>query len=395
MNTRERFSSVMSFEPGVRTLLWEWGYWGGAIERWYEEGLSHEHGLREAAAFGDTVAGPGAAWRSGVLNIQRAEDVSESVGLDGGRETIPLQNMIFPLFDEKIIEEEEETVTVRASNGVIERRRKDGGSVPHALSWPVRNRDDWEQLKAERFQIRIEERLPANWNELVREYKNRDYPLSIASGTCGFFGAPRTLMGDVNLFYAYYDQPDMLHDMLDFLTDFWIEIYGKALEDVGEVESAEFWEDMCYKNGPMVSPAIFREFMMPYYKRLIGFLRDNGVRNFCVDTDGDCSLLIPLFLECGMTGMLPFEVQAGMDIVKVRKQYPQLQIYGGIDKLAIAKGKEAIDAELEYKLPPLLQQGGYIPFVDHLVHPDISWANFQYYRKRVMELAREHGGVTG
>jgi uroporphyrinogen decarboxylase len=391
MNTRERFLSVMAFEPGARTLLWEWGYWGGAIERWYAEGLPEKHGLREAAGFGDTVAGPGAAWRSGVLNIQRAEDVSDAVGFDGGRETIPLQNMIFPLFEEEIIAEEEEIVTVRASNGVVERRRKDGGSVPHTLSWPVSTRDDWEKLKAERFQIRIEERLPANWNELVREYKTRDYPLSIASGTCGFFGAPRTLMGDVNLFYAYYDQPDLLHDMLDFLTDFWIEIYGKALEDVGEVESAEFWEDMCYKNGPMISPAIFREFMMPYYKRLIGFLRDNGVRNFCVDTDGDCSSLIPLFLECGMTGMLPFEVQAGMDIVKVRRQYPQLQIYGGIDKLAIAEGKQAIDAELEYKLPPLLQQGGYIPFADHLVHPDISWENFQYYRKRVMELALEYG----
>lgn len=392
MNTRERFLSVMAFEPGVRTLLWEWGYWGGAIERWYEEGLPYKHGLAEPAAYGDTVAGPGAAWRSGVLNIQDAPDVAEAVGLDKGRETIPLQNFVYPFFEEEILEEDEETVTFRNQYGGITRKRKDAGSVPHEIAWPVTNREDWEQLKAERFQVRIEERLPANWPELVAAYKDRDYPLSIASGYCGYFGAPRTLMGDVNLFYAYYDQPDLIHDMLDFLTDFWIEIYGKVLEDVGEVESAEFWEDMCYKNGPMISPALFREFMMPYYKRLIGFLREHGVRHFCVDTDGDCTTLIPLFLECGMTGMLPFEVQAGMDIVKVRRDYPQLQIYGGLDKRAFAQGKEAIDAELDYKLPPLLQQGGYIPFADHLIPPDISWENFRYYRKRVAELVCEHHG---
>jgi hypothetical protein len=391
MNTRERFLAVMDFEPCDRTLLWEWGYWGGAVERWYQEGLPRKRGLPKPVEYGETLSGPGAAWRSGVLNVPEAEDVSEAVGLDGGRETIPLQNLIYPPFEEEILDEDEETITMRDGLGVTLRTRKDANSVPHQVAWPVQGWDDWERLKAERFQIRVEERLPANWDALVRDYWDRDYPLAMASGHCGFFGAPRTLMGDVNLFYAYYDQPDLVHDMLDFLTGFWIEIYGQVLEQVKDVDSAEFWEDMCYKNGPMISPAMFREFMMPYYKRLIGFLRDNGVRHFCVDTDGDCRLLIPLFLECGMTGMLPFEVQAGCDIVEIRKQYPRLQIYGGLDKNLVAQGKEAIDRELEAKLPPLLRQGGYIPFVDHLVHPDISWENFCYYRQRVAELATEYG----
>ncbi|MCJ7736350.1 MAG: hypothetical protein MUQ10_03415, partial [Anaerolineae bacterium] len=105
--------------------------------------------------------------------------------------------------------------------------------------------------------------------------------------------------------------------------------------------------------------------------------------------------LIPLFIECGITGMLPFEVQAGMDIVEVRKQYPQLQIYGGIDKNLVAQGKDAIDRELERKMPTLLKQGGYVPFVDHIVHPDISWENFVYYRRRVRELALQYGSRQG
>lgn len=390
MNIRERFLNVMEFKPCTRTLLWEWGYWGGTIERWYKEGLVRKKGLQKPAEYGETVAGPGAAWRSGVLNIQEAEDVSDAVCLDRGRETIPLQNFYYPPFEEEILDEDKGNIVIRDSMGITMRKRKDEASVPQPMDWPVKNRDDWEELKAEQFQIRINERLPANWNELVKEYKNREYPLSIGSGYCGFFGSLRMLMGDVNLFYAYYDNPELLHDILSFLTDFWIEIYGKVLKEV-EADSAEFWEDMCYKNGPMVSPAIFREFMMPYYKRLIVFLRENGVRNFCVDTDGDCRELIPLFLESGMTGMLPFEVQAGNDIIEIRKHYPQLQIYGGIDKNIVAEGKQAIAAELKAKLPPLLKQGGYIPFVDHLVPPSVSWENFRYYRQRVRELAMKFG----
>lgn len=389
MNLRERFNAVMDFKPVDRTILWEWGYWGGTIERWYAEGLPRVHGLREPVTYGGTVAGPGAAWGSGVLNVQQAYDVSEACQLDPPRQTIPLENFIYPPFEERILEEDNERQVVVDSMGVTLRKRKDDASLPEYLAWPVSNRDDWERLKAERFQVRIQERLPANWAELVEQYRQRDYPLAIASGYCGFFGSLRALMGEVALFYAYYDQPELIHDMLDFLTDFWIEIYGYVLRDV-QPDSAEFWEDMAYKNGPLISPALFREFMLPRYKRLIGFLRENGVRHFCVDTDGNCWSLIPLFLECGMTGMLPFEVQAGMDIVEVRKAFPRLQIYGGIDKRRLAQGRAAIDAELEAKLPPLLNQGGYIPFADHLVPPDVSWEDFCYYRRRVAELAERY-----
>jgi len=394
MNTRERFLAVMEFEPCDRTLLWEWGYWGGTVQRWYDEGLPRRKGLCGHVEFGGTLAGPGAAWRSGVLNVEDAEDVADFCEFDRGRETVPLQNFIFPAYDEEVLDDDGDNLIVRTAFGTVIQKRKDDASVPQPLSWPVQTRDDWERVKAERFQTIIEQRLPEDWDRYVAEYRTRDYPLSIASGYCGFFGSLRELMGDVNLLMAYYDRPELLHEIANYLTEFWIEIYGHVLQDV-EVDSAEFWEDMCFKTGPLISPALFREFMMPYYKRLIGFLRANGVRHFCVDTDGNCTQLIPLFIECGITGMLPFEVQAGMDIIEVREQYPQLQIYGGLDKNLVAQGKDAIDRELERKMPPLLKQGGYVPFVDHIVHPDISWENFAYYRRRVRELALQYGSGKG
>ena len=121
--------------------------------------------------------------------------------------------------------------------------------------------------------------------------------------------------------------------------------------------------------------------------------RDFGVRVIFVDTDGDCTSLIPLFLEGGVTGIYPFEPQAGMDIVKVRKQYPKLCMMGGLDKTSIAKGKGAIDRELERKLPFMLRYGGYVPCADHLIPPDVPWENFVYYRKRIEEFVERRSGI--
>jgi uroporphyrinogen decarboxylase len=143
---------------------------------------------------------------------------------------------------------------------------------------------------------------------------------------------------------------------------------------------------MAYKAGPLISPAIFREFMMPAYRKVTDSSKARGISAIFVDSDGNVDLLIPLFLEAGLTGMYPFIVQSGNDIVTIRKQYPRLQITGGIDKIKIGGGKAAIDQELESKIPFMLSQGGYIPHFDHLVDPGVSWEDFRYYRKRLNEM---------
>jgi len=120
-------------------------------------------------------------------------------------------------------------------------------------------------------------------------------------------------------------------------------------------------------------------------------LREMGVKIILVDTDGRIEKLIPLFLESGITAIFPFEVQAGNDIVALRKQYPRLGILGGIDKMKIAEGKKAIDEELNSKVPLMLRSGGYIPHIDHHVHPDISWKDFIYYRTRLNEMIQAGG----
>jgi uroporphyrinogen decarboxylase len=62
-----------------------------------------------------------------------------------------------------------------------------------------------------------------------------------------------------------------------------------------------FWEDMCYRGGPLISPAMFREFMLPRYKRITELARSLGIDVIFVDSDGDVSELIPLWLESGIS----------------------------------------------------------------------------------------------
>jgi uroporphyrinogen decarboxylase len=259
------------------------------------------------------------------------------------------------------------------------------------VGWPVSDRREFERLKEERLQPILSERVPSGWSSLLEGYRDRDYPLSIGGYPFGFYGFLRYLMGEERLLLSLYDDPQLVRDIMGFLADFWIQLWDQALDEI-EVDCAHFWEDMAYRTGPLISPSMFREFMTPCYQKVTSFLKGKGVEIIIVDSDGNLDELIPLFLEAGLTGIWPIEVQAGNDLLEIRRRYPQLRIQGGIDKLQIAKGREAVDRELESKVPFMLQQGGYIPLLDHAAHPGISWPDFCYYRQRLREMIEEHTG---
>jgi uroporphyrinogen decarboxylase len=119
-------------------------------------------------------------------------------------------------------------------------------------------------------------------------------------------------------------------------------------------------------------------------------LHQYGVRHIIVDSDGNNDVLIPLWLEAGVTGLRPFEVAAGSDAIAIRRKYGKdLIIQGAIDKRALAAGREAIDREVLSKVPWLCLQGGYFPQVDHLVPPDVSLDNYTYYSQLLRAVAED------
>jgi len=187
----------------------------------------------------------------------------------------------------------------------------------------------------------------------------------------------------------FYDDPGLIEDMMEQVLYLETEVIKRVLKDI-KVERPAYGEDMAYKAGPMISPAMVRKFMMPRYKKLNDLLHSYGFDVIFLDSDGNLNELIPLWLEVGINYVWPLEVAAGNDAVAIRKKYGKDLILGGtIDKRALVKGKEAIREEVMSKVPFLLETGGYFPSVDGGVPKNVTFENYCYY----IDLMREVAGL--
>jgi hypothetical protein len=202
----------------------------------------------------------------------------------------------------------------------------------------------------------------------------------------GFFWFPRTLLGIERHLYAFYDQPELMHAMNDELADFNVRLV-EALFPVLTPDMVGFAEDMSYNHGPMLSYALFKEFLTPYYQRVVPHIQAWGVK-VLIDSDGDITSMIPWLAEAGIEGVYPLEKQAGVDIVGIRRQYPRFLMLGGYDKMVMSQGEAAMRAEFE-RILPVMRSGGYIPSVDHQTPPGVSLENYRTYIRLFREYARK------
>ena len=121
---------------------------------------------------------------------------------------------------------------------------------------------------------------------------------------------------------------------------------------------------------------------------LVGVDSSGNPVGVLVDSDGNLSALIPLWLESGINGFWPMECAAGNDAVALRKQYGNDIIIGGnIDKRAFLKGEDVLRQEIMAKVPFLLEGGGYFPSLDHLVPPDVPFTMYQSFINMLREVA--------
>jgi uroporphyrinogen decarboxylase len=266
-------------------------------------------------------------------------------------------------------------------------------SMDEYIEFPVKTPEDFEGIR-KRMVAGLPERMPKDLDATrLARWRERTFPLVLGRNCAarGFYWRARELMGTVNLSLAWYDYPDLMHEMMEFIADFLIEVSRPALEKI-PVDYFVFNEDMSMKGGPLLGPDTFREFIFSPLKRVVEFLRGRGVRYIAVDSDGDPTVLIPLLLEAGVDTIWPVERASEVSPQAWRKRFGKgLRIWGGVDKRVLAQGPEAIRKHLA-EFVPLIEEGGFIPTVDHTVPPDISWDNFRYYMdmKRAL-LAGEFG----
>jgi len=282
----------------------------------------------------------------------------------------------------EVIREDDGQVVRRHGDGSVTINRKHGDYHTQVIEWPVKTRRDWDRIKAEHMRPDDPARFPADWAEHVRRFKDRDFPLQLTHG--GVYGFARRMLGDENLAYAFYDEPAMVHDIMDTYTEMAVAVWEKMTADV-QFDLIECWEDMASKNGPLVSPRLFDEFMRPNYQRIAQFASSRGIEIILIDSDGNIEKLTEWMLAAGVTALYPYEVQAGNDVAAMLDKFPALGVISGLDKNAMAAGRDAIDREME-RAAKLIAKGRFIPGPDHFVLSDVSFANYRYFMAQLRQV---------
>jgi uroporphyrinogen decarboxylase len=322
-------------------------------------------------------------WEAEYPGIGKVIDqVLQFEGVYRGWDTTDVNFWMCGVGEPAIIEDNETRQVIKHPTGLVEVKQKGRDFHHQTVAWPVKSPQDWARIKERYFSADDPARFPKDWAEHVTKYRARDYPLQLTHG--GVYGFARThLMGDENLMYAFYDEPKMVHDMMDTYTDMILAIWSKLVKEV-EFDLIECWEDMASKNGCLISPKTFREFMTPNYRRIAEFARQHKIEIVLVDSDGYTDDLAEVMQEAGVTALYPFEAGAGCHVAEARRRYPELGILGGLAKESMIYGKAEIDKEIE-KARQIVRLGRVIPGPDHFVQSDVSWENYRYFMERLRQ----------
>ena len=357
----QRFLACMEYQPSDRIPNHELCAWPQALARWRRES-PEAHGISH--------------WYWIVREDYWDLDV---------REPIPINFGFIPEFKNRVIEETEGYRIFRDSLGRTRKELKQGMldgvalSMDQYLDFPLHGPEDWPDLRR-RLQGGIPERLPADLEQRAEHWRQRDYVLVLGENGAanGFYWRARDLMGTEALSFAWYDYPMLVHEIMEWYTEFLIETTRPVLEKI-QPEYFLFNEDLSGKAGPLLSPRMYKEFIQPRRRHIIDFLKGMGVKYVALDTDGDPTQLVGLMMDAGVDALMPIERAAGTSPQGLRKQFGKsLRLWGGVDKRVLVQGPEAIREHLR-EFIPLIEEGGFIPTVDHCVPPDVSWDNIRYY----------------
>jgi len=349
MTDRERFVNQMHYKPFDRTFNMEFGYWQENYDTWP---IFKENNIRNE-------------WEA---NLFFNFDPIHSVGG---------VTWMHPPFESKVVSETPTTRIMMNGDGLLAEVPKDGhDTIPHYVKASIVTPEDWKRCKEERFR-RDDPARRIDIEALKKAHPpDRTYPLGVGTGS--MIGLIRNMLTFEGLAYAIYDYPDMVEDMVETCCVLVEDALDQLLPHF-DFDFACGWEDICFKNGPIISMDFFTNVVVPRYKRIGRKLHAHGIDLWYTDCDGDVRPLIPGFLEAGINCLFPFEVMGGGHPSRLLSEFGKdLRIMGGFDKIQMIRGKAEIKAYME-SLVPLVERGGYIPFCDHRCPPDVSQENYLYY----------------
>ncbi len=349
MSDRERFNRQMHYQPVDRCFNMEFGYWAENFSEWplfVENNVKNNPEADVFFAF-DPIH---VVWNNSWLS---------------------------PLFEKRVVEERGGMQLVMNEEGLLAEIPKDAhGTIPHYIKASITTPEDWQRCKEERMRVDDPARIMDVAAIQRRHPGKRDYPLGIWCGS--MIGKIRDLLTFEGVCYAYYDYPEMLEDMVETCCQLVEHNLDQVLGKI-DFDYACGWEDICFNHGPILSVDFFEKVIAPRYKRIGARLKAAGIDIWYTDCDGDVRPLLPVFLDSGINCLFPYEVNSCVHPGRLLDEYGKdLRIMGGVDKMKLKEGPQAIKSYLE-SLVPYVERGGYIPFCDHRCPPDVSPENYLYY----------------
>jgi len=350
MNKKERVKAVLNFEIPDRVPIGDW-YWDETINLW---GLS------------DNV------YRWDYFDHDHAKIVYDESFL----------------LEKEVIEETDEFLIEINSYGVQEKHWKHHGGASLKSNYPVKTKKDWDYyrnfLKANvsRFNTTFEGKVI---DERYQAIKNNElYTTLYFSGP---FEMVRNIMDFEEIMVNMKLEPDFIYKMFNDCVDFAIGMIELLKDKNYEVDGVFIAEDLGYKNGPLFSPKLYKDVLYPAHKRLCQACIERGYP-IIWHSDGNILSLIPLLIKAGITALQPLDVEAGLDVRKLKQKYgDQLVLMGNIDVNIMSLTKSDIEKEVKDKIMLAKKDGGYIYHSSHSIPPTVSLENYKY----VLEVVKYYG----
>ncbi len=381
MNDRQRALAVLNYQPYDRLPIVHFGFWDDTLLKWAREGHITEEEARSWADGNPTDA-----------------VISRKLGFDFNYYSVfHTHNDIIPFFERQVLEVAPDgSRKVRNHRGVVLIEKDDATSIPAEIDHTLKDRQSWDTIFRPRLQFTIERvtKMPVRVNDRMVPFDEggleflrqdtRDYLYGLHCGS--LYGIIRDWIGMENTIYLAADDPALFDEIIETVGELCYQNTKAALESGAKFDFAHFWEDICFRSGPLINPRVFQEKVGPQYRRITELVNRYGLNIVSVDCDGLIDALIPTWIENGVNTMFPIEVGTwNASIAPWRERYGrELRGVGGMRKYTFALDYAAVDAEIE-RLKPLVELGGYIPCPDHRLAPDAKWENVQYYCDRMRQ----------
>lgn len=358
MTTRERFNRVLHWQKTDRVPNMDFGYWSQTIKAWHQQGLPRD--------------------------VDTNVKVEEYFGLEGTERipTLSVHVLMMPGFEHKVLEDKGDREIIVDGTGTICEVFKEEGSIPRYIKYPIETRADWIEMRDKRLNPEYADRITGNLQAQVDAAHAAGMPIRVHAGS--MYGWIRNWMGVENASIALMTDEAFIEEMMEHLTLLTLTVMDRALPGL-DIDVAWWWEDICFNHGPLIPPRLFEKLMVPRYKRITDLLKHHGIDVNVLDCDGNVHELVPGWLAGGINCMFPIEA-AHTDVFRLREEFgDDVLLIGAVDKIKLARGKDAIDRHLA-ELAPLVERGGFIPCVDHRVPPDVSLENYAHYLEKKPEI---------